>query len=1001
MTPLRYAPLDPQEPMPPHPTQHASILSLILYAWLDRTVLRACSVTHLGLDDLPPLADDDHTKNLVKRAFPTVAYLASPFAVNKLLSYLENDGDHLIVRPWVWIGLLFLGPVLGSLSFQWYIYTATLISTRARAIIIQLVFNHALRIRMKTDDKGEQREAAAAPTQQVTAGSSMTISPSEHPDDATLSGTPEGIDAAAAISDALPKSPTADANGEAAKGGVNLVGKINNLVTMDLDNVDSGRDFPFVLVEIPLQLVLCTWFLYSLLGWSALAGMVAMSVMLPIPGYLATFLQALQVEKMKRSDARVQRVTEMLGVIRMIKVFGWEPRTAQQLAEKRAEELKYQRKSKFLQFFTHYLNQIIPVVTMLITFGLFSLKNEVREIFSMVPRIIQAKVSLDRINGFLHETELLDQFSPSGSAATSVSVNVPDEHHATIGFRSAAFTWNNASNDTEAPSPHQRNFTLRVEQEITFKRGCINLIVGPTGAGKTSILMALLGEMHYIPMTPDSWFNLPRGGGVAYAAQESWVQNETIRARITLARAVYSSAEILLLDDVLAALDVHTAKWIIGKCFKGDLIRGRTTHNVALASPIADLVVSLGSDGKIHSHSTITSALEDDAALLSEFVEQVKEEEELDEVVDEPSAVSDKPTGTLIVAEELEVGHVGWPALKLYLGGLGGQHPILFWTICIGFYILLELTTTSQVWFLGLWARQYEELPAREVSVSYCLFVIFVRPILAGDYQSLAYHSQYTRILHSEHYSWISSPVDDPIPNYLYWIMEVTIYMLTKLGAVVMITPVFLGPGALVALLGGICGQMYLKAQLAVKREMSNAEAPVLGHFGAAISGLGRTVRKTHYARKPIVGSTNGQGLPGPYTVSTNILGAIFSTGLATYFIYGRTIDASDAGFSLNMAVTFSGSIIWWMRLFNEFEVSRHPPPYLKVAVSLERIQQYLVIEHEPKSTASGVPPAYWPASGDLRVEKLSAKYSPSGPRVLHEISFEIKAGERIGIGLC
>lgn len=85
-----------------------------------------------------------------------------------------------------------------------------------------------------------------------------------------------------------------------------------------------------------------------------------------------------------------------------------------------------------------------------------------------------------------------------------------------------------------------------------------------------------------------------------------------------------------------------------------------------MASPIADLVVSLGSDGKIHSHSTITSALEDDAALLSEFVEQVKEEEKLDEVVDEPSAVSDKPTGTLIVAEEIEVGHVRWPACAYF-----------------------------------------------------------------------------------------------------------------------------------------------------------------------------------------------------------------------------------------------------------------------------------------------------------------------------------------------
>lgn len=48
------------------------------------------------------------------------------------------------------------------------------------------------------------------------------------------------------------------------------------------------------------------------------------------------------------------------------------------------------------------------------------------------------------------------------------------------------------------------------------------------------------------------------------------------QARITLARAVYSPAKILFLDDVLAALDVHTAKHIVEDCFNGDLIRGRT-----------------------------------------------------------------------------------------------------------------------------------------------------------------------------------------------------------------------------------------------------------------------------------------------------------------------------------------------------------------------------------------------------------------------------------------
>ena len=46
-----------------------------------------------------------------------------------------------------------------------------------------------------------------------------------------------------------------------------------------------------------------------------------------------------------------------------------------------------------------------------------------------------------------------------------------------------------------------------------------------------------IGEMHFIPSTADAWFNLPRKDGVAYAAQESWVQNETIRDNILFGSA--------------------------------------------------------------------------------------------------------------------------------------------------------------------------------------------------------------------------------------------------------------------------------------------------------------------------------------------------------------------------------------------------------------------------------------------------------------------------------
>lgn len=61
---------------------------------------------------------------------------------------------------------------------------------------------------------------------------------------------------------------------------------------------------------------------------------------------------------------------------------------------------------------------------------------------------------------------------------------------------------------------------------------------------------------------------------------------------------------------------------------------------------------------------------------------------------------------------------------------------------------------------------------------------------------------------------------------------------MAKFAAVVLFTPVFAIPGIAVALAGVWCGQIYIKAQLCVKREMSNARSPVLGHFGAAIAGI-------------------------------------------------------------------------------------------------------------------------------------------------------------------
>ena len=65
----------------------------------------------------------------------------------------------------------------------------------------------------------------------------------------------------------------------------------------------------------------------------------------------------------------------------------------------------------------------------------------------------------------------------------------------------------------------------------------------------------------------------------------------------------------------------------------------------------------------------------------------------------------------------------------------------------------------------------------------------------------------------------------------------------------------------------------------------------------------------------------------------------------------------------------------------------------------MERIQEYLEIEHEPSGTEKGKSPAYWPASGALVVEHLTARYSSDGPVVLSDVSFSITSGERVGVG--
>ena len=159
-----------------------------------------------------------------------------------------------------------------------------------------------------------------------------------------------------------------------------------------------------------------------------------------------------------------------------------------------------------------------------------------------------------------------------------------------------------------------------------------------------------------------------------------------------------------------------------------------------------------------------------------------------------------------------------------------------------------------------------------------------------------------------------------------------------------------------------------------------------------------------------------------------DFLATVFTSTLATYLVYGGSVGAANAGFTLNMALEFCSCLFYLIRTLNDLEVecNRFVAAgsswvflgicLLILMLSLERIQGFLDIEHEPRPLKDNDLPAAWPTSGDLRIMNLSAKYSlvsfsfynlsyvytqqseQGGPQVLRDVSFHVKSGERIGI---
>ena len=145
---------------------------------------------------------------------------------------------------------------------------------------------------------------------------------------------------------------------------------------------------------------------------------------------------------------------------------------------------------------------------------------------------------------------------------------------------------------------------------------------------------------------------------------------------------------------------------------------GYQTHNVALVGPIAGFVVSLSLDGSVQTQGTdVFSLLENDLRVASEVEKERRALKDINETERKRKATSDS-NGKLVVAEELVEGHVTWESIKLLISALGGNYPVLFFAVLVGWLGMGSLLITGRTWFLGVWGSQYENHASSDVRLS-------------------------------------------------------------------------------------------------------------------------------------------------------------------------------------------------------------------------------------------------------------------------------------------
>ncbi|KAJ4165019.1 hypothetical protein LMH87_006668 [Akanthomyces muscarius] len=572
---------------------------------------------------------------------------------------------------------------------------------------------------------------------------------------------------------------------------------IVNLVGVDSRRIADFLAMHFIIINAISKLVLYSVFLIQLIGYQPyLAGVVAWAIVLPINMYASKIYLKQEDKLMKIRDEKLAMINEALLGIRQIKFSALEKEWSARIMAKRGKELGTIRRIFAIDLILFTCWIVSPILLAVVSLAVYAVQNgalkpstafvaigifkSLEMSLSVLPEFIgyglDTLISVRRLGKYLEGPEMTDIITrgydaalDNASIAWPVDDDVPEEERFVLRDLNLSFP--------------QGELSVISGKTGTGKSLLLSSLIGEVDLLAGKVLMPPvppLDERNDTKAHKGNWI-LP--GTVAYVSQSPWLENATLRDnitfglpydeeryntvvevcalrkdldiledgdqtelganginlsggqkwRVTLARSVYSRAELLLLDDIFSAVDAHVGRQIFEKCIAGPICHGRTrilvTHHVALVESKTKYLVELGEGTVLH--SGLTSDLAEDGTLSkirshtqteaeihadeTANAETMVNSEEASDAENELQKVPSKSAKKFVEDETIEKGSVKRHVYATYINASGG---LPFWIACGFFYIAYEAGNVGRNFWLQIWTGQSVKQPADNSTMS-------------------------------------------------------------------------------------------------------------------------------------------------------------------------------------------------------------------------------------------------------------------------------------------